>query len=152
MSARLLYIPAALVGGLHFCFFGTVLGTLLFLTIFGVTEGKPDLVLQSLRSFENAMMALYLGAICGGLAAFATGMVAGPLRLHMGSRLSFAVVMAPIGTVAMAIYLLILAPVLGGLPPAGMTILTGTAASFCCALPFGLRRLKRAVLAYEVSA
>lgn len=152
MSARLLYIPAVLVGGLHFCFFGTVLGTLLFLTMLGMTEGKPDLVLQSLRSFDGAMKTLYLGAICGGPAAFVTGMVAGPLRLHMGSRLSFALVMAPTGTVAMAIYLLILAPLLGGLPPPGMTILTGAVSAFCCALPFGLRRLKRAVLAYEVSA
>jgi len=152
MSARLWYFPAMLLGGLHFCFFGTALGTLLFLTFLGVAEGKPDLALGSLRSFDDAMVTLYLGAICGGPAAFVTGMVAGPLRLHMGSRLLFALVMAPVGTVATSIYLLILIPLLGGLPPPVPTLLAGAAASFCCALPFGLRRLKRAALTYEVSA
>jgi hypothetical protein len=141
--ARLLYIPVMLVGGLHFCLIGTAVGTVLFLTQWGMAQGKPAMVLGMFVSADNAITALFLGAICGAPPAFVTGLVAGPLRLHVGSRLLFATIMAPIGALATFIYLLILAPLLGTIPPLSMTMLTGAVAAFCCALVFGFLRRER---------
>jgi hypothetical protein len=92
--ARLLYIPVMLVGGLHFCLFGTVLGTMLFMTLFEIAEGKPTMALRTFAS-DGAIEMFFLGTIYGGPPAFVTGLVAGPLRLHIGSRLLFAALMAP---------------------------------------------------------
>jgi hypothetical protein len=143
VPARLLYIPVMLVGGLHFCLIGTVLGTMLFLALWGIAQGKPEMVLGMFASADNAIMALFLGAICGAPPAFVTGLVAGPLRLHIDSRLLFAAIMAPTGAVATFIYLLILAPLLGAIPPLGIAMLAGAGAAFCCALVFGFLRRTR---------
>ena len=144
MLARLLYIPVMLVGGLHFCLIGTVVGTVLFLTLWGIAQGKPEMVFGMFASADNAITALFLGAICGAPPAFVTGLAAGPLRLHIASRLLFAALMAPIGAITTFIYLLILAPLLGMIPPLGMSMLTGAVAAFCCALVFGFLRRERA--------
>lgn len=146
MLARLLYIPVMLVGGLHFCLIGTVLGTIVFFALAGIAEGR---LAEALRIFasDGAIMIFCFGAIHGGPLAFATGMVAGALRLHIGSRLLFAAIMAPIGAVATAIYFLIPGPFIGIGPPGGLTILTGAVTAFCCALPYGFLASARAVRA-----
>jgi len=134
--ARLLYIPVMLIGGLHFCPIGTVLGTIVFFALAGIAEGKLAEVLRIFAS-DGVIMIFCFGAIYGGPLTFATGMVAGPLRLHIGSQLLFAAIMAPIGAVTTAIYLLIPGPFIGIMPPGGLAILTGAVTAFCCALPYG---------------
>jgi hypothetical protein len=131
LSYRLLYLPVMLVGGLHFCLIGTVLGLIVFLTMVGLDGGKPDLVLRVLA--DEPVMSLYLAAIYGGPPAFVTGLIAGPLRLAMDSHLKFMAAMAPIGLTLTAIYLMIF----GRVFEAGFMMLAGGIAALCCAVPFG---------------
>lgn len=132
---RLLYLPMMLVGGLHFGLFGPVIGLILFLTMLGMAGGRPDLALQVLR--DAPVQPFYLAAIYGGPPAFVSGLIAGPVRLAKGSHLGFAAAMAPVGLIATAIHLMILNVVFGGVPEAGLMMLTGGIAALCCALPFG---------------
>ena len=135
ISYRLLYLPVMLVGGLHFCLIGTVLGLFVFLTLLGLDGGKPDLALQVLA--DEPVMPFYLAAIYGGPPAFVTGLIAGPLRLAMESHLRFVAAMAPVGLVLTANYLMILNVVFGGVFAAGLIMLTGGIVALCCAVPFG---------------
>jgi hypothetical protein len=135
VSYRLPYLPAMLAGGLHFCLLGTVVGLIVFLTMVGVADGRPDLALRVLG--DAPVEPLYLAAIFGGPPAFVTGLTAGPLRRAIGSRLGFAAAMAPVGLVATATYLLVLNVVFGGVFEAGLIMLTGGIAALCCAIPFG---------------
>ena len=135
ISYRLPYLPAMLVGGLHFCLIGTVLGLFVFLTMLGLDGGKPDLALRVLG--DTPVEPFYVAAILGGPPAFVTGLIAGPVRRAMGSHLLFVAAMAPIGLVATAIYLMVLSVVFGRVFEAGLIMLTGGIAALCCAIPFG---------------
>lgn len=131
MLARLLYLPVMLVGGLHFCLIGTVVGLIAFLTLLGMASGRPDFALQVLAN--EPLQPFYLAAIYGGPPAFVTGLIAGPLRLAMRSHLCFVAAMAPIGLIATAIYLMLL----GSVFEAGLMMVSGGLAALCCAIPFG---------------
>ena len=124
------HLPSIIASMLLFGFVGMPFGAIVFLSAVGIAEGKPFAMLGILRNPGEAGI---LTALFGAVPAFVTGLAAGLLRIHVRCLLVLAILMAPIGALVTAIYLVILMMVMGsGVPWIGMIILTGGVSAFCC--------------------
>jgi hypothetical protein len=124
------HLPSIVASVLLFGFVGMPLGAIVFLTTVGIVEGKPFAMLGILL---HPGAAGTLTAFFGAVPAFITGLSAGFVRIHVRCLLALAILMAPIGAIVTAIYLVILMMAMGsGVPLIGMIILTGGIAAFCC--------------------
>ena len=117
------------------------LGAIVFLTGFGIVGGKP---LAAFGILGYPSLAAGLTAFFGGVPAMVTGAAAVLLRRKVRSVLTFAFVMAMIGTVITTVYLLIVVIVLGGLGwraeifvLAGGITATGGVTAFSCVFLLG---------------
>jgi hypothetical protein len=124
--------------GLFFGIVGMPIGTAVFLTLAGMADGRP------LAMFEILKWPVLAGAITtffGGVPAIATGITAGIVRRRFQSLPVFAIIMALIGAIATAIYVLVLimTVISPGRWPDGAVLLcsmafTGGVAALCCAV------------------
>lgn len=125
------HLPSVIASSLLFGFIGTPLGSVVFLAVLRITAGKP---VPALREFIDFMVPLgfYMTVITGAAPAFATGIVAGVLRIYIRRLMLLAGLMAPVGAAATAAYLALLPFSKHGLPMEGEVIWTGAVAAFCC--------------------
>jgi hypothetical protein len=124
------HLPSIIASILLFGFLGMPFGAIVFLTAVGIAEGKPFLIFGILR---NPGEAAILSALFGAVPALLTGLAAGLLRIHVRYLLVLAIIMAPIGAIVTAIYLVILMMTMRtGFPWVGMIIVTGGIAAFFC--------------------
>jgi hypothetical protein len=112
---------------LLFCMVGAPFGGILFLTGLAVAWGRP------LMLFDSAEV-VSLAATFGAVPAFITGILAGILRFHIRSILVLAIVMAPLGALVTAIYLVVFMMTIGiGGPWIDKgSILIGAVSALCC--------------------
>jgi hypothetical protein len=134
-EVRLPWLVAVLsifTSALLFCVVGAPFGGFLFLTGLAIAWGRPLMV------FGSAELAS-LAATFGAVPAFITGILAGLLRIYVRPILLLAVIMAPLGALITAIYLVAFMMTLGiGVPWINKVILIGGVSAFCCT--FLLRR------------
>ena len=123
---RLLAVTAC---GLAFVLVGTPLGTVIVLAGIAAEASKPQMFFDA---FRDIGVVLWLSAMFGALPAFATGIAAGELRLHIRSMLTFAIAVALVGAITTALYECILGIILGAALWLGLIITTGGFAGFCC--------------------
>lgn len=123
------HLPSIIASNLLFGFIGTPLGTAVFFVTLHVTADKP----MSYRNFDDFMLSagVAIAIIAGAVPAFATGVAAGILRIHIRSLWLLACVMAPAGAAVTALYVELL---FGrrGVPEQSEVILTGGIAAFLC--------------------
>ena len=121
----LLVLPSICASGLLFCVIGAPFGGFLFLTGLAIAWGRPLMVFGD---DELRLLALTFGA----MPAFITGVLAGVLRIHIRPILLLAVVMAPLGALITAIYLVVFMMTIGiGVPWIDKVILVGGVSAFC---------------------
>lgn len=121
----LLHLPSICASALLFCLIGTPFGAFVFMCGMGIALGRSSL----LGEIEVAFWTTLVGAI----PAFATGIVAGILRIYLRSLLLLAIIMAPVGALITAIYFVVFRMSLGlGVPWIDKVILIGGASAFCC--------------------
>ncbi|HJT14488.1 MAG TPA: hypothetical protein VJ790_17840 [Dongiaceae bacterium] len=120
----LLHLPSICASTLLFCLIGSPLGGVMFLTGWAIGRGHP-------LSFGEEVA--FLAATFGAAPAFVTGILAGILRIHVRSLLLLAFLMAPVGALVTAIYLVVFMMLLGiGVPWIDKVILIGGLSAFGC--------------------
>ena len=92
------HLPSIVASTLLFGVIGPPLGLLVLLAEATIERGHP-------LSIGNPGLLAYLTALAVAVPAFATGFVAGILRIHIRSLLLLAFVMAPTGALITAFYL-----------------------------------------------
>jgi uncharacterized membrane protein YeaQ/YmgE (transglycosylase-associated protein family) len=127
------HLPSVIASSLLFGFIGTPLGSVIFFAIARITTGKPG---PSLHKFVDLMLpaGLYITVIAGAAPAFAAGVAAGILRIHIRRLALLACLMAPVGAAVTASYIALLRTAMfeHGVPMEGEVIWTGAVAAFCC--------------------
>ena len=123
------HLPSIIASSLLFGFIGTPVGTATFFIIQHVTADKPP----SYRGFVDFMIGqgIVIAVIAGAVPAFATGIIAGILRIYIRALWVLACVMAPVGVVVTALYIELQFG-WNGLPVQSEVILTGGIAAFLC--------------------
>jgi hypothetical protein len=123
------HVPSVIASSLLFGFIGTPLGTAVFFIVLHVTADKPP----SYRGFVDFLIGhgIVIAVIAGAVPAFATGIIAGIVRIHIRALWLLACVMAPMGAVVTALYIELM---FGwhGVPEQSEVILTGGIAAFLC--------------------
>ncbi|MBA4095776.1 MAG: hypothetical protein C0484_03280 [Rhodospirillum sp.] len=126
------HLPSIVASSLLFGFIGLPLGTAAFFTILHLTADRPT----SYRGFVDFLIGpgFVIAVIAGAVPAFATGVIAGILRIYIRALWLLAGVMAPVGAAMTAVYTELLNSLFGwhGVPKQGEIILTGGIAAFLC--------------------
>ena len=121
----LFYLPSITGSALLFCLIGAPFGAFVFLKGMAIAQGHP----LPFSEFEVGAWSTLIGAV----PAFVTGLAAGILRIHVRSLLLLAFIMAPVGALMTAIYLVVFMTWLdSGLPWIDRIILVGGVSAFCC--------------------
>ena len=121
----LLCIPSISASALLFCLIGAPFGAFVFLKGVAIAGGHPLLFSE----LEITAWATLIGAV----PAFVTGVAAGILRVHVRSLPLLAIIMALVGALITAIYLVVFMMSLGtGVPWIDKIILVGGISAFCC--------------------